>query len=80
MFSDSTALKYVIDRRNFYEAKQEAREIQDEWNEKHSDCQMKDFLIKEIRNEDNRKQKSSNNSGYSPKSKVRRNRSEEDEE
>lgn len=79
IFSDGSRMKYVINAPNFYEAKNEANDIINNWTPSDG-SKVKDFSIKEIRNDDNRKSKSPNNTGHSPKSKVRKHYLESDEE
>ena len=77
IFGDGSQMKYVIKKRNFYEAKNEANDVKSSWNESNNP-KIKDFSIKEIRNEDNKKQKGFNNPRHSSKSKVRKEDSDEE--
>lgn len=47
VFSDGNQTRYVIQRKNFYEAKQEALEIKDNWND--NGVFVDSYTIKEIK-------------------------------
>jgi hypothetical protein len=80
VFSDGSRMKYVVDRNNFYEAKNEAQDAKNSWNSSSQSLKINDLYIKEIKNENFKRQKSSDNPRHTSKSKVRKHNSEPDEE
>jgi len=80
LFSDKESMKYSIHRQRYFEAKEEANDVKDSWNNSNRGSYITDFSIKEIKYEDFKRQNSFGDTRHTPKSKVRKSRSSENEE